>query len=115
MTQSLSLNESNLIYVGKKLVPKSNKSISYYQNSNKKDEKEKKIINLKKDKINIFFDKKDNISIDHENKEIFISNAFQERVVFYDSELKDWKIFFKRNNSNLINQEKNHKIKINLE
>ena len=106
LAQSLNLNEINLIYVGKKLVPKSNKSISYYQNSNKKDEKEKKVINLKKDKINIFLDKKANISIDHENKEIFISNAFQERVVFYDSELKDWKIFFKRNNSNLINQGK---------
>ena len=77
--------------------------------------RKKKVINLKKDKINIFLDKKANISIDHENKEIFISNAFQERVVFYDSELKDWKIFFKRNNSNLINQGKNHKIKINLE
>ena len=94
LRQNLSYDQTSLIYMGRNLLGSSSKNF-YYKNY---DEIIKKKFDTKKinNEINIFYNKKTNINIFEDKKEIYIKNFGQEKVVFFDSILKGWSIFFSK-------------------
>ncbi|WP_075502026.1 hypothetical protein [Candidatus Pelagibacter communis] len=102
LRQNLSYNQTHFVYLGQNLLGSSSKNF-YYQNVDKirKNNFDTKIIN---DEIKIFYNKKTNIEFFENKKEIHIKNSGQEKIVFFDSSLKNWKIFFSRDQ---IKDEKN--------
>ncbi len=103
LRQNLSFDKTYFVYLGQNLSGSSSKNF-YYKNYDKVIRKKfdiKKINN----EINIFYNKKISINVFEDKKEIYIKNFGHEKVVFFDSNLKNWNIFFSKDEAiNDINE-----------
>jgi hypothetical protein len=106
LRQELYLNDIHYVYLGLNLFGSSSENF-YYHNFDNLIKKNFEIKNINNE-INIFYNKKTSIEFSFDKKEIYIKNFGQEKVVFFDSNLKDWSIFFtKHQNKNEINENSN--------
>ena len=95
LRQNLSHDDVNFVFTGSTLNSLKSKNF-YYHFLNEIDERNFTILNLENN-IKIFHNNKVNIEIDRNKKEIHIENFDDEKVVFFESDLKNWKINFSRN------------------
>lgn len=106
LRQNLSYDKKHFIYLGQNLMGTSSENF-FYRNFDKFTEKNFEVKNIN-DEIKIFFNKKVNIEIFQDKKEIYITNYDQERVVFFDSNLNEWSIKYSRDLSETYNSKKSN-------
>jgi len=94
LRQNLSHDQTHYIYLGQNLLGSSSENF-YYKNFDKIVKKKFNIKNISNE-IKIFYNKEISIDFFEEKKEIYIKNFGQEKVVFFDSNLKNWSIFFSK-------------------
>ena len=95
LRQNLSHDDVNFIFTGSTIDNLKSKNF-YYQYLNEINDRKFTVLNLENN-IKIFHNNKVNIEIDKNKKKIHIENFDDEKVVFFDSDLKNWEINFSRN------------------